>query len=152
MALLCVHAWHKFCSMLLLLLLHLSCSYERDIRSHMLLPNLPTCVWIPSPTQRTLCLKARWHAGNLMVVALADMAGLQKVASFTLNNLFQPGDTIHTTFVEDTANSGRLPVSDPPSPASCVKVTEHLQGRGGGEGGVPLVPTQFQCIHQMLWS
>ncbi len=41
-----------------------------------------------------------------MVVALADMAGLQKVASFTLNNLFQPGDTIHTTFVEDTANSG----------------------------------------------
>ena len=44
--------------------------------------------------------------GNLMVVALADMAGLQKVASFTLNNLFQPGDTIHTTFVEDTANSG----------------------------------------------
>lgn len=43
--------------------------------------------------------------GNLMVVALADMAGLQKVASFTLNNLFQPGDTIHTTFVEDTANS-----------------------------------------------
>lgn len=44
--------------------------------------------------------------GNLMVVALADMAGLHKVASFTLNNLFQPGDTIHTTFVEDTANSG----------------------------------------------
>ena len=41
-----------------------------------------------------------------MVVALADMAGLHKVASFTLNNLFQPGDTIHTTFVEDTANSG----------------------------------------------
>ncbi len=43
-----------------------------------------------------------------MVVALADMAGLQKVASFTLNNLFQPGDTIHTIFVEDTANSGFL--------------------------------------------
>ena len=41
-----------------------------------------------------------------MVVALADMAGLQKVASFTLNNLYKPGDTIHTTYVEDTANSG----------------------------------------------
>ena len=47
-----------------------------------------------------------------MVVALADMAGLQKVASFTLNNLYKPGDTIHTTYVEDTANSGEtsLPV------------------------------------------
>lgn len=43
--------------------------------------------------------------GKLMVVALADMAGLQKVASFTLNNLYKPGDTIHTTYVEDTANS-----------------------------------------------
>ena len=43
-----------------------------------------------------------------MVVALADMAGLQKVASFTLNNLYKPGDTIHTTFVEDTASSGIL--------------------------------------------
>lgn len=64
--------------------------------------------------------EARWYAGNLMVVALADMAGLQKVASFTLNNLFQPGDTIHTTFVEDTANSGRLPVSHPPSLANCI--------------------------------
>ncbi len=51
-----------------------------------------------------MCVCVR--VGNLMVVALADMAGLQKVASFTLNNLFQPGDTIHTTFVEDTANSG----------------------------------------------
>ncbi len=47
-------------------------------------------------------------AGNLMVVALADISGLQKVATFTLNNLFQPGDTIHTTYVEDTANSGVL--------------------------------------------
>ena len=44
-----------------------------------------------------------------MVVALADMAGLQKVASFTLNNLYKPGDTIHTTYVEDTANSGEIP-------------------------------------------
>lgn len=43
-----------------------------------------------------------------MVVALADISGLQKVATFTLNNLFQPGDTIHTTYVEDTANSGVL--------------------------------------------
>ncbi len=62
--------------------------------------------------------------GNLMVVALADMAGLQKVASFTLNNLFQPGDTIHTTFVEDTANSGvplthRAPKKNSES-AACV--------------------------------
>ena len=42
-----------------------------------------------------------------MVVALADLAGLQKVASFTLNNLYRPGDTIHTTYVEDTGNSGQ---------------------------------------------
>ena len=45
-------------------------------------------------------------AGNLMVVALADVEGLQKVAYFTLKNLYQPGDTIHTTFVEDTAGKG----------------------------------------------
>ena len=59
-----------------------------------------------------------------MVVALADMAGLQKVASFTLNNLFQPGDTIHTTFVEDTANSGVPPTDNGPQnrskSAACV--------------------------------
>jgi len=63
--------------------------------------------------------------GNLMVVALADMAGLQKVASFTLNNLFQPGDTIHTTFVEDTANSGLASYSQSPPNAvavSCMHV------------------------------
>ena len=41
-----------------------------------------------------------------MVVALADIAGLQKVASFTLNNLYQPGDNIHTTYVEDTGSAG----------------------------------------------
>lgn len=41
-----------------------------------------------------------------MVVALADKAGLQKVASFTLDNLFQAGDNIHTTYVEDNASSG----------------------------------------------
>ena len=57
-----------------------------------------------------------------MVVAMADMAGLQKVASFTLNNLFQPGDTIHTTFVEDTANSGRLPESQPLLSPNCMPV------------------------------
>lgn len=45
-------------------------------------------------------------AGNLMVVALADIAGMQKVASFTLNNLYQPGDNIHTTYVEDTGTAG----------------------------------------------
>lgn len=45
-------------------------------------------------------------AGSLMVVALADMAGLQKVASFTLNNLYQPGDKIHTTYVEDMGSAG----------------------------------------------
>lgn len=45
-----------------------------------------------------------------MVVALANLEGLQKVASFTLANLYQPGDTIHTTYVEDTAGSGN-PVS-----------------------------------------
>lgn len=44
--------------------------------------------------------------GSLMVVALADMVGLQKVASFTLNNLYQPGDKIHTTYVEDTGSAG----------------------------------------------
>lgn len=44
-----------------------------------------------------------------MVVALANIAGLQKVASFTLNNLYQAGDTIHTTYVEDTGNAGELP-------------------------------------------
>lgn len=41
-----------------------------------------------------------------MVVALADVEGLQRVAYFTLKNLYQPGDTIHTTFVEDTAGRG----------------------------------------------
>lgn len=45
-------------------------------------------------------------AGNLMVVALADVDGLQKVAYFTLKNLYQPGDTIHTTYVEDAAGTG----------------------------------------------
>ena len=44
-----------------------------------------------------------------MVVALANIAGLQKVASFTLNNLYRPGDTIHTTYVEDTGTAGELP-------------------------------------------
>lgn len=43
-----------------------------------------------------------------MVVALADIAGLQKVASFTLNNLYQPGDNIHTTYVEDTGSAGEF--------------------------------------------
>ena len=60
-----------------------------------------------------------------MVVALADMAGLQKVASFTLSNLFQPGDTIHTTFVEDTANSGFAAYrqsSPKPFRVSCMRV------------------------------
>ena len=41
-----------------------------------------------------------------MVVALADVEGLQKVAYFTLKNLYQPGDTIHTTYVEDAAGTG----------------------------------------------
>ena len=41
-----------------------------------------------------------------MVVALANLEGLQTVASFTLANLYQAGDTIHTTYVEDTAGSG----------------------------------------------
>ena len=45
-------------------------------------------------------------AGNLMVVALADVEGLQKVAYFTLKNLYQPGDTIHTIYVEDAAGTG----------------------------------------------
>ena len=48
-------------------------------------------------------------AGNLMVVALADVEGLQKVAYFTLKNLYQPGDTIHTTYVEDAASAGMHP-------------------------------------------
>ena len=42
-----------------------------------------------------------------MVVALADIAGLQKVASFTLNNLYQAGDNIHTTYIEDTGSAGK---------------------------------------------
>lgn len=72
-----------------------------------------------------VCVTVCLCVGNLMVVALADMAGLQKVASFTLNNLFQPGDTIHTTFVEDTANSG-VPLyrlsSPKPFRVSCMHV------------------------------
>ena len=48
----------------------------------------------------------RFYAGNLMVVALADVEGLQKVAYFTLKNLYQPGDIIHTTYVEDAAGTG----------------------------------------------
>ena len=56
-----------------------------------------------------------------MVVALADMAGLQKVASFTLNNLYKPGDTIHATFVEDTASSGTLICFAPASVPSMLQ-------------------------------
>ena len=47
-----------------------------------------------------------------MVVALANFEGLQTVASYTLKNLYQPGDTIHTTYVEDSAGEGmHLPLS-----------------------------------------
>ena len=45
-------------------------------------------------------------AGHLMVVALANFEGLQTVAYYTLKNLYQPGDTIHTTYVEDSAGAG----------------------------------------------
>lgn len=45
-------------------------------------------------------------AGNLMVVALANFEGLRTVAYYTLKNLYQPGDTIHTTYVEDSAGEG----------------------------------------------
>lgn len=45
-------------------------------------------------------------AGHLMVVALANFDGLQTVAYYTLKNLYQPGDTIHTTYVEDSAGAG----------------------------------------------
>eukprot|EP00891_Asterochloris_glomerata_P003264 jgi/Astpho2/3264/Aster-x0153 len=45
-------------------------------------------------------------AGKLLVVALANIAGLQKVTQFALEHLWQPGDAIHEIYVEDSSAAG----------------------------------------------
>ena len=40
------------------------------------------------------------------MVALANIAGLQKVTQFALEHLWQPGDAIHEIYVEDSSAAG----------------------------------------------
>ena len=65
--------------------------------------------------------------GNLMVVALANIEGLKRVASFTLANLYRPDDTIHTTYVEDTAGTGDQPGSTSYLQLLCGLAVGHLK-------------------------
>lgn len=51
--------------------------------------------------------------GNLLVVALSDIQGLNSLSQFALRNLYQSGDTIHMVHVEDTAGpSGSMSQDD----------------------------------------
>lgn len=50
-------------------------------------------------------------AGKLLVVALANIAGLQKVTQFALEHLWQPGDAIHEIYVEDSSAAGEPDIS-----------------------------------------
>ena len=50
-------------------------------------------------------------AGKLLVVALANIAGLQKVTQFALEHLWQPGDAIHEIYVEDSSAAGEPDLS-----------------------------------------
>ena len=45
------------------------------------------------------------------MVALANIAGLQKVTQFALEHLWQPGDAIHEIYVEDSSAAGEPDLS-----------------------------------------
>ena len=45
------------------------------------------------------------------MVALANIAGLQKVTQFALEHLWQPGDAIHEIYVEDSSAAGEAGLS-----------------------------------------
>ncbi|KAL3159376.1 hypothetical protein ABBQ38_009807 [Trebouxia sp. C0009 RCD-2024] len=86
--------------------------------------------------------------GHLMVVALANFEGLQTVAYYTLKNLYQPGDIIHTTYVEDSAGADVIPsqhgLSDQMEEAVKEWFTEGQHGRVNYDINIMTAPAPLE--------